>query len=161
MDSNFFDNEENIKSLIESIRSKDDVSKRAAIDNIPSIISNYLKGDNQILEQIILLMYNLNTDSENYEILNFNNRTTVLKHLLRLFSEQNFDVSQIDALRELIHQTKSPELSIEIANVLLKSNSKDSQTAISDILEQAVVNLDLSTLLMIYSIQANIENNSQ
>lgn len=157
--------EEAIKSLIANIRSVNETERKLTISQIPSLILESLKLKNDILNQLILVIYNLNTDLENYETLNASNRTLIIRKLLRLYTEtfqdQNHHHQQIEALTKIINFTHSSELLVELAYALhkcsFKLNNEDSnlvKEALEIIQEKAAANLHLDALLMIHSILA-------
>lgn len=163
-----------LKDLIENIRSDDEQERVKTIALIPNLILQSINEKNGILNQLLLVIYNLNTDDDNFETLNLGNRTTVIRYLLRLYAEtiKDHKREQIDALIKLTkHAYHSSELLIELANALYhcdlstlrrKGSKEDiSKTneinrmigdALQSIKERASENLYSDSLLMIYSI---------
>lgn len=157
------EDEANIKSLIHNIRSTHDADRKLTISQIPFLILQALTERNNILNQLLLVIYNLTTETENYETLNASNRTLVIRHLLRLYTEtiQDHQHEQIDALAKIIDIVNSSELLVELAYVLHKCGGKlskeDSEVvkaALGVIQEKAAANLNPEALLMIHSIIA-------
>lgn len=161
MDLAFLGGEANLKNLIVNIRSDDDDERKQTISQIPSLILESLKQKSDILNQLLLVIYNLNTESDNFEILNTSNRTLVLRHLLRLYTEtiEEHQRTQIDALTRIIDFAHSSELLVELTYALHKCTENlgkedidKVEEALSVIQEKAAANLYSEALLMIYSI---------
>lgn len=171
------DYKDSLKDILNDIRSEDEQDRAKAIIRIPSLILKSIEFKDELLNQFLLVIYNLNTDEDNYEAINSSNRVTVIRHLLRLYTEtiQDHKKEQIDALVRLIdHSSYSPELLIELAYVLyncsqsitssgdrhgtesakIKSINSQIDGALNVIKEKASENLYSDTLLMIYSIFA-------
>lgn len=157
--------EEAIKSLLSNIRSVNEEERKLTMSQIPNLILESLKLKNDILNQLILVIYNLNTDLDIYETLNASNRTLVIRKLLRLYTEtfqdQDHHHKQVEALTKIIDFAHSSELLVELAYALHKCNvnlsKEDSELveeALATIQEKAAANLHLEALLMIHSILA-------
>lgn len=157
------EDEANIKNLILNIRSAHEADRKLTISQIPFLILQSLTEKNDILNTLLLVIYNLNTETDNYETLNASNRTLVMRHLLRLYTEtiQDHEHKQIDSLVKIINLANSSELLVELAYVLHKCNGKlskeDSKVvkeAFEAIQEKAAASLNPEALLMIHSIIA-------
>lgn len=155
--------EKHIRDLVNNIKSLDESERKTTILQIPELILKSLQHKNDILNQLLLVIYNLNTDSNYYETLNGNNRTIVLRHLLRLYTEtiQDHGHKQISALVKLVEFVQSSELLVEMAHVLHRCTSslckEDTdlvEEALGVIQEKAAANLYPEALLMIHSIIA-------
>lgn len=123
---------------------------------------------NHLLDQLLLLIYNLNTpdDEEKFKSLKANNRILILRHLLRLYLREveSHSHKQLEFLRQIINLSQySPELLIELANVLHVCSKKLADPkktqplideALDNILSSARTGLYPDALLMIYSIYA-------
>lgn len=152
------------KSLLDSIRSQDEADKSRAIAQIPHLLSLSMQSTNAVLDQFILLIYNLNTNLEKYERLNARNRTIVFRQLLALYAESTSEHQhkQLAALSRMVDLSNSSELLVEIANVLYRSlanlhNKEDDKIvkqAFEAIQVKATINLYSETLLIIHSIWA-------
>lgn len=161
--------EASIKNLIHNIRSIDETVRKSTISQIPNLILESLKQKSDILNQLLLVIYNLNTDSDNYEILNATSRTFVIRRLLRLYTEtiQEHSHDQIDALIQIIDFVHSSELLVEVAYALHKCDDKELdkeyvdkvEAALSQIRDKAAANLYSEALLMIHSIIATKQAN--
>lgn len=164
MDENLVEDEDQLKKLIGDIRSSNESQRRSAINHIPNIILKYLKEKDNILDQCLLLIYNLNTDSENYEMINSKNRVQIITQLLKLYVDTipEYGRSQIEALRQIVDYAQSSRLLMELAYILHKCNSilSDEQEkeivekALNAIQDKASLNLYTDTLLMVHSIKA-------
>lgn len=157
------EDEANIKNLILNIRSAHEADRKLTISQIPFLILQSLTEKNDILNTLLLVIYNLNTETDNYETLNASNRTLVMRHLLRLYTEtiQDHEHKQIDSLVKIINLANSSELLVELAYVLHKCGGKLSKEdsivvkeALEAIQEKAAANLNPEALLMIHSIIA-------
>lgn len=157
------EDEANIKNLILNIRSAHEADRKLTISQIPFLILQSLTEKNDILNTLLLVIYNLNTETDNYETLNASNRTLVMRHLLRLYTEtiQDHEHKQIDSLVKIINLANSSELLVELAYVLHKCSGKLSKEdsivvkeALEAIQEKAAANLNPEALLMIHSIIA-------
>lgn len=164
MDENLVEDEDQLKKLIGDIRSSNESERRSAINHIPNIILKYLKEKDNILDQCLLLIYNLNTNSENYEMINSKNRVQIITQLLRLYVDTipEYGRSQIEALRQIVDYAQSSKFLMELAYILHKCNSilSDEQEkeivekALNAIQDKASLNLYTDTLLMVHSIKA-------
>lgn len=158
------ENEANIKNLILNIRSAHEADRKLTISQIPFLIFRSLTEKNDILNTLLLVIYNLNTQTDYYETLNASNRTLVMRHLLRLYTEtiQDHEHKQIDSLVKIINLVNSSELLVELAyvlhkcsgNKLSKEDSEVVEEAFGVIQEKAAANLNPEALLMIHSIIA-------
>lgn len=167
-----------IKNLIQNFRSNDEKDKNKAISQIPRLLSLCQQTSNTVLDQLILVIYNLATSNpEKHERLNARNRDTIFKHLLRLYAESpcqnqyNDDdddhngSEQLNFLSNLIKYSESSELLVEVAHVLYRylevgTSDKTSELvhqALQTIFEKATINLQPEVLLMIHSIWAALE----
>lgn len=151
-----------MKDLIDHIRSSDDEEKKLTIMRIPGLILQSLESTNYILNQLLLVIYNLSTDSEIYEKFTIGNRNNINRHLLRLYADtiKEHQPDQIDALVKLIDHANSSQMLIELANVLNNcgnSNNKEINDIIDDafnaIKDRAAANLYPDALLMLHSIR--------
>lgn len=165
MDIGTLDDETTIKILLEAIRSNDDVRKKQALSFIPMIILHSLSSKKEIMEQLLLVIYNLNTSEDNFEYINIGNRPIVYRHLLRLFREkiQAYNDSHVDALAKIVKQVDTPELLTELAYAIFRcSDSTDTDLHVKEIVlnafreiqEKANAKLYPDVLLMIHSINA-------
>lgn len=128
-----------------------------------------------LLDQILLLIYNLNSpdDEEKFKKLKANNRIFIIRHLLRLYlkSVKLHSYKQLKSLHELITLSHhSPELLVELAHVIhgCSKNLTDPDNtkplideALDKILYCARVGLYPDALLMIHSIYAIRERENQ
>lgn len=163
MDLETIGSEDFIRRQIDNARSLDEAERKQTISQIPSLILESLRERNDILNQLLLVIYNLNTDSVKHELLNAGNRTTVIKELLRLYTEtvQEHEAKQIEALSKMVDFVQSPELLVELAYALHKCNNERSAEmsdtidgALSKIQDRATAILSPEALLMIHSIKA-------
>lgn len=152
-----------IRNLISSSQSEDEEERKRAISKIPRLILQFSKSEDDILNQLLLVIYNLNTHSDPYEDLTASNRVPVFRQLLRLYTDsiKDHDHEQIDALTQLIDLVYSSDLLVELAYALNQCKSdlggKDTEMideAFESIREKAAVNLYPEALLMIHSILA-------
>ena len=149
---------------MDSIRSENETDQRGAISQIPKLILNSLQHRHEVLNHLLLVLYNLNTNSEKYEVLNAVSRTQVFRHLLRLYTEsiREHQDDQLDALTKLVDLIHCSDLLIELAYALHKcsetSTSKKFTDAVNEALEsireKASANLHTEALLMVHSIIA-------
>lgn len=158
----------NIKQLIEHIRSEDETERKITISQIPSLVLKSLRNNDKIIDQLLLVIYNLNTDSENHELLNAGNSTLIVRHLLRLYvdtiQDEKHELGQVNSLIGLVDLVHSSDLLVEIAYVLYKCSQSleeghDHTVAAIDqalgvIEDRATASLHPEALLMIHSIKA-------
>lgn len=154
----------NIKRLIEHIRSDDEADRRITISQIPSLVLKSLKSNDKIIDQLLLVIYNLNTtDTENYEYLNAGNSTLIIRHLLRLYVDtiDEHQQRQINSMIGLIDFVHSSDLLVELAYALYRCGQslEDGDTesidrALRAIEDKATVGIHHEALLMINSIKA-------
>lgn len=159
------DNDGNLslfKDLVNHIRSADEEERKLTIMRIPELILQSLEHKNEIVNQILLVIHNLNTDSDIYENLTLGNRTNIIRHLLRLYADtiKDHQREQIDALVKLIDHANSSQLLIELANVLNNCGNHESkeindkvEEAFNAIRDRAAANLYPDALLMLHSIR--------
>jgi len=149
------------RELIENIRSDKDDDRNKTIEQIPTLLLDSVNKKDDILNQLLLVIYNLHTDMDNFERLNMENRTVIIRYLLRLYTEtiNEHKPDQIDALVKLIeHYSHSPQLLIEIANTLHHCDQPEGnnnhliEKGLNLIKEKASEYLYNDTLLMVYSI---------
>lgn len=151
-----------LRRLVNNFRSVDGAVRKQTITRIPNLVLESFVQKNEILDQLLLLMYNLETDSDNFESLNASNRTLVLRHLLRLYIEtvDDHQHSQIDALKKTIDQVNSSELLVELAHTLHRCSSNKLSKIDKELIEEGLENirekatnyLYPEALLMIHSI---------
>lgn len=155
--------EANLRELVQNIRSDDETERKQTISQIPELILKSLQKKNDVLNQLLLVIYNLTTDSNYYETLNGSNSTLIVRHLLRLYTQtiQDHNHKQIYALSELVQLVQSSELLAELAYVLhrctdnlSKEDSEAVEEALGSIQEKAAADLCPEALLMIHSIVA-------
>lgn len=152
------------RHLLENIRSKDENERKQTISQIPILVLKSFEGKGGIINQLLLVIYNLNTEAENFETLNLGNRTQVVGHLLRLYSETitDHEHEQIDSLVKIIQHIHSSELLIELAYALnqcheakiTKEDKELVEEGLVEIKERATAKLFPDALLMIHSIIA-------
>lgn len=152
------------KDLVHNVRSDNEDERKLTISQIPSLVLESLEHKNEVLDQLLLVIYNLNTDSESFEVLNLGNMTQVIRHLLRLYTEtiNEHKHEQIDALTKISDFVHSSELLVELAYALnhcseCKISKEDLDLvveALCSIKEKAAANLYSDALLMIHSIIA-------
>lgn len=126
------------------------------ISEIPLLLSRSLEEKNEVLDELLLLIYNLHTDCNFYEILNSSNRVIIFRHLLRLYSKtiNDHQHDQIEALKRIANLVQSPKLLVELAYTLHKCKGEDSKTVeegLDIIREKAVAGMYSDVLLMIHS----------
>jgi hypothetical protein len=150
------------KDLVEHIRSSDEEERKLTIMRIPELILQSLEHKNDVLNQLLLVIYNLTTDSDIYENLTIGNRTNIIRHLLRLYTDniKDHQTEQIDALVKLINHANSSQLLIELANVLYNCGNHESkevndkvEEAFNDMRNRAAANLYPDALLMLHSMR--------
>lgn len=150
------------KNLVDHIRSADEEERKLTIMRIPELILQALEQKNDILNQILLVIYNLSTDSNIYENLTLGNRTNIIRHLLRLYADtiKDHQREQIDALVKLINHANSSQMIIELANVLYNCGNHESKEvndmvdeAFNAMRDRAAANLYPDALLMLHSMR--------
>lgn len=151
-----------LKELLDLIRSDDDDEKKLTINKIPELILKSTQRTDHTIDQLLLVIYNLNTDSELQEKLTIGNRDNIYRFLLRLYVDtiKDHQPEQIKALVKLIDHANSSQMLIELANVFNNcghGNNKETNDIIDDafnaLKDRAAVNLYPDALLMLHSIQ--------
>lgn len=149
--------------LMRNIRSQEESKRKLTISEIPFLILESFEQRSESLDQLLLVIYNLNTETENYEYLNASNRIFVIRNLLRLYSKtiHEHQNKQILALTKIINCVHSSELLVELAIVLHECNGKIAQEdgesvdeALGILQEKAAASLYPEALLKIHSIMA-------
>lgn len=157
-------NEAEIRKFISSSQSDDEEERKRVISKIPVLILQFLKTEDKILNQLLLVIYNLNTSHDPYEYLTASNRIPIFRHLLRLYTDtvKDHEQTQIDALSEIIDLVYSSEILVELAYALkqCKIDLGDKGTAkieeaFENIREKSSVNLYSEALLVIYDIRTS------
>lgn len=154
------------KELIKLIRSTDEDERRLSIKSIPNLVLAFFEDKNELIKQILLLIYNLNVDSDIFESLTLSNSSAIIRRLLRIYMETvrgEYKHEQVEALVKLIQYSDTSELLIELTNVLyhclnnkqLSEEDNDNiQDALDHIKDKAAANMYPEALLMIHSIMA-------
>lgn len=170
------------KELVNQIRGEEP-GRREPVLQIPQFLalsgkqkqSPQINGDTdatgisqKLLDQLLLLLYNLNTPKEKFERLNANNRILIIRHLLRLYVQSNDSHShqQMLDLKEFVRYSKhSPELLIELAHTFHQCRNRLAEPektkivldeAMDSIFRISRIALYSDVLLMIISIKASI-----
>lgn len=154
-----------VRKLIEDVRSEDETSRRMTISQIPNLILKSFEQRFDILNQLLLMIYNLNCDSaEGYEYFNENTKIPIIRSLFKLYTSNvnHHEYEQIQAFRDVIkHVQWSSEILVELVYVLHKcygNTSKENTSIIDetleDIEEKASANLFSQVLLIIHTIKS-------